>query len=453
VNQEGNSSAARVIERFSLYTNKPIKTLKFNSSGSLLLTVAESDSKVYLIDTRMNAGARASSTLVDVHGQRLHTTYQLNGGHQKQYEPGFYVLGYTHVLDESNAANNTEIVCLDCFDYVSSVGGSRGISTRIVAGIHDPSVWDQQIRKQIQQEILLVADSPANKAVIAASAGAVSLATAGLVTTPNTNLGHHNVLVGCANEEPLIPLSPNPNQTYYTAELDYCNYNNNNNKTSNNSERGVQHQKLATKLVAFEFSYHMYAAAAAAAQQASNSHDSIYVSLSKFDFRDEALNKCTLLSHYLFSDCVLTARNQVCAYVDGYLCKLTLPDTLAQQQANTAAGAVAVQQQQQQQQQGKANNALYLELNEIVGVCDYGYGLLVRTPLNASFVASAGVDGSLSVRTCQDLKAFVEARAAHYINGGVKHLAWNLLPNESGLGSMSLLVLGHDGIISCVNWK
>jgi hypothetical protein len=195
--------------------------------------------------------------------------------------------------------------------------------------------------------------------------------------------------------------------------------------------------KLACKLIAFEFSFNMFEAKPAA---------DLYNSVKKFDFKDEALGKVTCLSHYLFSDAALTARNLLCLHVDGYIVKMTIPDGLLPVAALPTANQQIAKIGQQQQQ--KPAPFLYLELNEIVGALSFGYGVLVRAPLNASMVAAGGFDGAVSLRPCADLKASVECQGAHYLCGGVKRLAWHV----AGQG-LSLIVLGVDGLLTFVNWK
>ena len=53
--------------------------------------------------------------------------------------------------------------------------------------------------------------------------------------------------------------------------------------------------------------------------------ESIYETL-KLDFKDDAINKFTLYSQYLFSECVLTGRNYLLTFSERFLTKFTIPE-------------------------------------------------------------------------------------------------------------------------------
>ena len=85
-----------------------------------------------------------------------------------------------------------------------------------------------------------------------------------------------------------------------------------------------------------------------------------------------------------------------------------------------------------------------MELSEIVGTHDFGYGCLAHTN-NSQFVLTGGYDGSISVRKATDLKLYVEQRGPHYANGGVKMIAFHNDVNN-------IVLVGHDNIVSNFNW-
>ena len=51
----------------------------------------------------------------------------------------------------------------------------------------------------------------------------------------------------------------------------------------------------------------------------------VYVT-SRLDFKDEMINKFTVHSQYLFSDCALTSRNYLLTFSDRFLTKLSMPE-------------------------------------------------------------------------------------------------------------------------------
>ncbi len=53
--------------------------------------------------------------------------------------------------------------------------------------------------------------------------------------------------------------------------------------------------------------------------------ETVYETL-KLDFKDDAINKFTVYSHYLFSECCLTGRNYLLTFSDRFLTKFTIPE-------------------------------------------------------------------------------------------------------------------------------
>ena len=81
-----NENEPKVIEECSVH-EKAVKMLKFNSSGTMLISVG-CDSKAFVIDTRLSDNVQGILVNID---QRLVT----NNTKVKHFEKGFYVLGYT----------------------------------------------------------------------------------------------------------------------------------------------------------------------------------------------------------------------------------------------------------------------------------------------------------------------------------------------------------------------
>ena len=86
-----------------------------------------------------------------------------------------------------------------------------------------------------------------------------------------------------------------------------------------------------------------------------------------------------------------------------------------------------------------------MELSEIVGSHDFGYGCISRTN-NNQFVVTGGYDGSLSIRKATDLKMFIDQRGPNYSNGGIKTVVFHNDVNN-------LIILGYDNIITNFNWS
>ncbi len=85
-----------------------------------------------------------------------------------------------------------------------------------------------------------------------------------------------------------------------------------------------------------------------------------------------------------------------------------------------------------------------MELSEIVGSHDFGYGCISRTN-NNQFVVTGGYDGSLSIRKATDLKVYVDQQGPNYANGGIKMAVFH--NNVS-----NLILLGYDGSLTNYNW-
>jgi hypothetical protein len=99
------------------------------------------------------------------------------------------------------------------------------------------------------------------------------------------------------------------------------------------------------------------------------------------DFKDEAINKFTYNSQYLFSDFSLTSRSHINLFSERFLVKLQIPE---------------------QDLTKKGNKSTTLELLELVGTHDFGYGIMGKT-FNGQFVLTGGFDGALSVRKADNL--------------------------------------------------
>lgn len=143
------------------------------------------------------------------------------------------------------------------------------------------------------------------------------------------------------------------------------------------------------------------------------------------DFKDEIINKSIYNSQYLFSDFALASRSYINLFSDRFLIKLQIPEMDSNKKGN--------------------NKPTGLELIELVGAHDFGYGLLSKT-FNSHFVLSGGFDGVLSIRKTSDLKKFIEARGTHYNIGGVK-LASFVADNSK------LVIVGSDGLVTLFNWN
>lgn len=92
----------------------------------------------------------------------------------------------------------------------------------------------------------------------------------------------------------------------------------------------------------------------------------------------------------------------------------------------------------------KPNKSIYLDLNEIVGSHDFGYGCISRTN-NNQFVVTGGYDGSFSIRKATDLKTFIAQQGPNYANGGIKMAVFHNDVNN-------LILLGYDNTIVNYNW-
>ena len=99
------------------------------------------------------------------------------------------------------------------------------------------------------------------------------------------------------------------------------------------------------------------------------------------DFKDETINKFIYNSQYLFSDFSLTSRSHLSLFSERFLVKLQIPE---------------------QDLTKKANKSTTLELIELVGSHDFGYGIIEKT-YNGQFILTGGFDGALSVRKADDL--------------------------------------------------
>jgi hypothetical protein len=239
-NANSNNERPRVLERFALYTAaKPLHVLKFNASGTLLTTAARHDPKLFLLDVRMNTGGpRAAQTLANPRAQRLqHTTIVSHSDDDSKYQPGFYVLGYTTAYtDEPTVSANYEVVCVDCLDFVSM---GKGMSTRVVVGVHSVHSWEQVLLKQVQSELPITTESVVTTAKPGLSTAAAVVTT--FLGSPNTNLTHHNVLVASCQQSLAVPRPPNAHLTCSTIEPDFCNYAQNG---ANSKHRKIKYKKL-----------------------------------------------------------------------------------------------------------------------------------------------------------------------------------------------------------------
>lgn len=248
---------------------------------------------------------------------------------------------------------------MDSFDYVIPNSSEKSISTRIVLGIHDPTVWENTIRKGLN-EMTLEFNKTAQKQQNQQQAGGENIA-AGSATISNINVQHHNLVVQGAQTDSVIPRPPNPGLTNINTQPDYCNY-----YYQEDTETSVPllpkspHQqrpavmKLACKVVAFDFNFSIFAetgnflilANAFSFNIFDIDKSKLYTSVKKFDLKDEVMSKVVAYSSYLFSDIVLTARNYVLAYADRFLLKMSLPEQSTSVSSSSDQPISAIKKQQ-----------------------------------------------------------------------------------------------------------
>ena len=291
----------RCIEFVRLHKSQ-VKLLRFNSSDTMLFSVGD-DNKLFVIDTRLLE--HQVEKVILKNDQRLNT----NGKQESKFRRGFFVLGY---LEFDN-----EAVCLDTFD---SVGDQDLVNTRVVLGIHDPAAWEI-IRKTVQDTYEMTStsapasDNKSNKN-----------------STDVASTSHHSILVQNVQTQSQV------GRVAHLDNVDQLNY---------DLGSSASHVKLACKIITFDIHFGLFGEA-----------QKLYNTV-RMDFKDEPLSKCVYYTHYLFSDCSLSARNYLLAFSDRFLIKFIVPEFDANKK--------------------QTNKFSYLELAEIVGAHDFGYGKLYRS--------------------------------------------------------------------------
>ncbi|CAF0746511.1 unnamed protein product [Brachionus calyciflorus] len=352
----------KTLENISLHS-KQVKRLKFNTSGTFLISVGD-DCKVYVIDVSL--AVNVESYLINL-DQRLITDFTK----PTNFEPGFYILGYTEF--------DGEATCLDTFDYIHD-DSTKLISTRVAIGLYDNASWEVT-KKQINDNPQSVINNSDPKSA-----------------AYQQSLHLHNALM------------PNVQTDSVITRLDYIDSSSTPNYDYINQEFKVQ---LASKCLLFDINYSIF-------QEKSK----IYAS-KKLDFKDEIINKNIIHSHYLFSDMILTSKNYFVLFCDRFLAKFVILEN------ETSKKTV--------------NKQSYLDLVEIVGSHEFGYGCVSSTN-NRQFMITGGFDGTVSIRKTADPLNYIEIKGPHFSNGGCLMVRFH-----SDL--TNILVAGNDNTVNCLNWS
>lgn len=114
------------------------------------------------------------------------------------------------------------------------------------------------------------------------------------------------------------------------------------------------------------------------------------------DLKDEPINKHIIYSHYLFSDIVLTSKHYIVAFCDRFLAKFAILENDASRKTVVIYFLIL-----SYKKIIKFKKQLFLDLVEIVGSHEFGYGCFSTTN-NKQFILTAGIDGTISVRKTSD---------------------------------------------------
>lgn len=244
------------------------------------------------------------------------------------------------------------------------------INTRVALGIYDKTSWDT-IKKtvyddaQTTQELKSSQSNSANPGSINASM-------------------NHNLLVQSVQTKPSV------SRYMCVHNVDYVNFDINSTvKTAN----------LACKIKIFDLNLKMFA-----------EKEKLYHT-KKLDLKDEVISRSAYYTQYLFSDLALSSRNYLVTFTERYLIKLTIPEYDANKKPVSLCARESVQVVSVSHSSlfnFKSAKLNFLELADIVGSHDFGYGTLSRS-LNNQFIVSCGFDGTIMVRKAIDLVSLPQA--------------------------------------------
>jgi WD40 repeat protein len=375
-----NVRSPRVLEKCLVHKGT-VKLLKFNPTGSLLFSVGE-DGRLFVIDTRLTEKTKDYIIKLD---QALITNYE---NKKTSFYQGFYVLGYLEF--------ESEAICMDAFDSITNEASGE-VSTKVCVGLHDLPLWEQT-RKQIldTSPTMTSSGTPEQQTAVPRSMTRRATAIATAMSSSSSVGFIQNILL--QSTQPLLNRLENVNP------LISKNYDESNT---------VDKVKLCSKILVFELNLNMFD---------KQNKEQIYTS-KKLEFKDEAINKNIVHTLYLFNDCLLTTRSYLLCSLERFLAKFTIPEFDPNK---------------------KAAKLSFLELNEVVGGHDFGYGIFARSN-NNQFVVSAHFDGLLTIRKINDLKEYTEARCIHYSNGGFHKITFQ---NDCS----KLVGIGHESTVFTFDW-
>lgn len=115
------------------------------------------------------------------------------------------------------------------------------------------------------------------------------------------------------------------------------------------------------------------------------------------DFKDESINKQIIYSHYLISDLILTSKHCIVAFCDRFLAKFSILESDATRKTVLVFLLIILLELIL----NILKKQLFLDLVDIVGSHEFGYGYLAITN-NKQFILSSGIDGTISIRKASD---------------------------------------------------